>query len=41
MIPPRGCAYIKFQERHEGAKCLERLKDSRIQGNSVKVKSIL
>ena len=39
MIPPRGCAYIKFEERKDAAKCLERLKDTRIQGNLVKVKT--
>ena len=37
MIPPRGCAYIKFQDRKDAAKCLDRLKEARIQGNLVKV----
>ena len=37
MISPRGCAYIKFQDRKDAAKCLDRLKEARIQGNLVKV----
>jgi hypothetical protein len=37
LIPPRGCAYIQFKERTDAFKCLEKMKDSKINGNSIKI----
>ncbi|CAF0840128.1 unnamed protein product [Didymodactylos carnosus] len=36
-IPPRGCAFVCFKERQDAARCLEKMKDFKFQGNSIKV----
>lgn len=37
MIPPRGCAYVVMDRRRDGYRALQKLKDSKIQGSSIKM----
>lgn len=37
MIPPRGCAYVVMDRRQDGYKALQKLKNLKLQGSSVKV----
>ncbi|CAF0841523.1 unnamed protein product [Didymodactylos carnosus] len=36
-IPPRGCAFVCFKERQDAARCLEKMKDFKFQGNPIKI----
>lgn len=37
MIPPRGCAYVVMDRRQDGHKILQRCKNVKLQGSSIKM----
>lgn len=37
LIPPRGCAFIVMHRRQDAARCLQKLKNHKMQGKAITV----
>ncbi|XP_054716175.1 SR-related and CTD-associated factor 4-like isoform X2 [Uloborus diversus] len=37
MIPPRGCAYVVMERRQDGHRALQKLKNAKLQGSTIKM----
>ena len=41
IIPPRGCAFVMLTQRKDAAKALDRLRGSKLLGNTLKVSGFI